>query len=118
MQEEIIRIVSTVTGISVENILAQNRHIPYTDARKIAMSLSVRYTSLDYTVIADFFKKDRSTVGHACSKSLDLIETENKFRNHYSDSERLVIEAGYELFIRDKRPYKKKKSNKKFKKAA
>lgn len=115
---EIIEIVSIVTGVSVENILAQNRNYTIADARKIGMRLMVNYTGLSYPMIGKAFQRHHSSVMNSHKVALDLIATDKKFAKAYFDSEKLLISNGYKLVKRKKAKYKKKKVSKKLKQAA
>jgi chromosomal replication initiator protein len=86
--EQIIQIASSVTGVMVEDILSQNRHLPFADARKIAMSLCRDYTNSNWIGLAKIFKRDHSTVIVACRKTKIYLQVDDVFAEKYLKCQR------------------------------
>ena len=100
MTDEIIQIVSNVTGVSVENILIQDRYTPYADARKIAMSLCRDYTNSTWHNLRDVFKRDHATVIHACNETKRFLQVDSVFADKYLKAQREVRKLGLRKIVR------------------
>lgn len=80
---KIIEIVGTVTDVAIGQIFKQDRHRKLADARKIAMSLCRDYTYLPFERLGILFKRDHTTIVHACEIARELIGVDPVFAKNY-----------------------------------
>lgn len=93
-------IVCSYYNISHEKLLSKNQKREIVTARQIGMSLASKYTVNSLTVIGQKFgNKDHSTVIHSKKVINDLLETEPKFKNQYSEIEQLLKDEGFVYII-------------------
>tara|TARA_R110000868_G_scaffold225568_2_gene477820 strand:- start:29948 stop:30448 length:501 start_codon:yes stop_codon:yes gene_type:complete len=70
--------VCLMTGISVREMRGRRRFAAITEARQIAMYLSVQLTDCSTTQIGNFYNRDHSTVIHARDKFQFYQESANR----------------------------------------
>lgn len=80
LANDIIKYVSSNTGISIPLMMGKGREREIVEARHIAMFFIKKQTSLSLKSIGLFFGgRDHSTIINACQVVSDLIETNKKF---------------------------------------
>lgn len=81
--ESIVKHVSTVYNVTIEDLKSNSRRAEYTLPRHIGMYLAVEYSDLNKSAIARFFKKsDHTTVINAEKNIHRRIEKEKGFKQH------------------------------------
>lgn len=100
--DAILEIVSKHTGVPIFQIQGKRRFIEYVNARKIAQYLIYSYTTLNLKQVGLIFGGQHwSTIIHAKTKLLDLIETEPAYRKTFERCNKSVA-IRFKRIVREK----------------
>lgn len=91
---DILDIAISATGVTLDQIITQNRTRKFADARKIAMSLCRDYTFLPFEELGFFFERERTTIVHACETARQLIGVDLGFAKNYLQAKDEVEKLG------------------------
>ena len=88
--ENIQQTVAEYYKIRVADLLSKKRSREVARPRQLAMAFAKEFTNLSLPQIGDRFGgRDHTTVLHACRKIDDLVKTDSKMREDYSNLQRL-----------------------------
>ncbi len=76
----IIEVTAQKSGLLVEDLIGKKRSEPVSQARQIAMYLCRELTTCSLPQIGDAFKRNHSTVVHACNKIIADMNADPMFR--------------------------------------
>lgn len=79
--EIIMQTVLDYSGVTLKEIMAKNRHRNIVVARHLIMFLMRRYTNVTLKEIGKRFKKDHTSVVHACANVKNLMDSDEVFRH-------------------------------------
>ncbi len=79
--EMLINRVCSIYNITKKDIKANVRFREIVEARKIVMYILHKHYKMSSTATGKIFKKDHSTVLHACKSVLGLMEFDKEFNN-------------------------------------
>lgn len=111
--ENIIEIVTIVTGVNKTFIIQQNKLRKITDARKIAMHLMREYTDLSYADLSLYFQRDKRGIMKAYKSTVGLMDVDPAFKVLVLQAKEQVEALGLTKVEIERKPwYAKKPLNK------
>lgn len=86
----VIKIVSELSNVSVDDILSKSRLTPIVEARRVAMVLLRDNLKLKYVQAGSYFNKDHATVINAVKKHKDFMDVDKNYREYFSICEAAI----------------------------